>query len=76
MELRAEGQESAILATILLSKDNGSSTDVTCKLALQGIIEAVKSAVYHFGSSSKRILQVEYIRIRSWRQDAITYHYD
>ena len=61
MELRAEDQESAILATILLSKENGSSIEATYKSAFQGIIETVQSAGCHDGSGSQRILQVKCI---------------
>ena len=64
MELRAEDQGSAILATILLSKENGSSIEATYNPAFQGIFEAVKSVECHDGSSSKRILQVMYISRR------------
>ena len=65
MERKAEDQGSAILATILLSKENDSSIEATYKPAFQGIVEAVKSAEYHDGSSSKRILQVKCISIRA-----------
>ena len=51
-----EGQGSAILAMILPNKENGSSTEATYKLAVQEIVEVVRSAVCHDGSSSKRIL--------------------
>ena len=75
MELRAEDQGNAILARILPNKGNGSSIGVTCKLAVQGIIEVVRSAVCHNCLSSKRILQVRYISIGSWRQDSVADHY-
>ena len=75
MELRAEDHGSAILALILLNKANGSSTGVTYKLAAQVTIEVVSLAVCHDCSSSKRILQLKYISIGSWRQDAVAYHY-
>ena len=63
MKPRAEDRESAILVMLLLNKDNDSSTEVTEKLVVQGTIEVVRQAVYHYGSNSKTILQVEYIRV-------------
>ena len=63
MELRAEDQGSAILATILLSKESGSSIEATYKPASQGIIETVKSAECHDGSGSQRILQLKCISV-------------
>ena len=64
--MRGEDQGSAILAKFLPNKGNDSSTEVTSKLAVQGKFEEVRSVVCHDGSSSKRILQVEYISMRSW----------
>lgn len=58
VELRAEDQGSAILVTILQSMENGSSIEATYEPAFQGIIETVKSAECHDGSSSQRILRV------------------
>lgn len=55
VELRAEDQGSAILVTILQSMENGSSIEATYEPAFQGIIETVKSAECHDGSSSQRI---------------------
>ena len=75
MELRGKDQESAILARILPNKGNGSSTEVMYKLAVQGSIGAVRPVGYHYGSRSRRILQVEFINMRSWRQEADAYHY-
>lgn len=73
MELRAEDHGSAILAMILPNKGNDSSTEVTYELAVQGIIEAVRPAVCHDDLNSKTILQLEYVRIRSWGQVAVSY---
>lgn len=56
VELRADDQGSAILAMILPNKGNGSSTGVRYRLAVQEIIEVVRSAVCHDCSSSKKIL--------------------
>ena len=61
MKLRAEDRGSAILVMLLLNKEIDSSTERTNKLAVQGTIEVVRQAVYHYGSKSKKILQVEYI---------------
>ena len=65
VELRAEDQGSAILATFLLNKGNGSSIEARYKPAFQGIIETVKSAECHDGSSSQKILQTMCISIRA-----------
>ena len=46
---------------LLLKKENDSSTEAMNKLAVQETIEVVRQAVYHYGSNSKMILQVEYI---------------
>ena len=75
VELEVKDQGSAILARFLPNKENGSSTEVTSKLAVQGRFEEVRWVACHDDSSSKRILQVEYMSIRSWRQDVIAYHY-
>lgn len=61
MKLRAEDRESAILVILLLNKENDSSTEATNKLAVQGKVEVVRQAVYHYGSNSKKILPVENI---------------
>lgn len=60
---------------ILLNKRNGSSTERTYKLAVQWTIEVLRSAVCHDGSSSKRILQFEYISMEAWQQHGNAYHY-
>lgn len=86
MELRAEDQGSAILAMILTNKGNGSSTEVMYRLAVQGTVEGVRPVVcYENGlihqerpgenSSSRRILQVEVISMRPWRQEEVAYRY-
>ncbi len=67
MELRAEDLGNAILVIFLPNKGNYSSTEVKNTLPVQGTIEVVRKAVCHDGSSSKRILQVEYINIVSRR---------
>ena len=59
MKLRAEDRGSAILVMLLLNKENDSSTEATNKLAVQGTVEVVRQAVYHYCSNSKKILPVE-----------------
>ena len=59
MKLRAEDPGCAIPVMLLLNMENDSSTEATNKLAVQGTIEVVKQAVYHYGLNSKKILPVE-----------------